>query len=361
MRRSNRGRTAVLALLTLLAFGTAACGDDGDDESSATTTPTTAAPVQGQPVVNIDMVDHAYQVSGALVAGGTLRIANRGTEFHMMGLGRFKPGRTIADLQRALAEAGPPAGGAGTTTSTVARTTTTTARGATTTTSTGATTSTTARGATTTTTAAGGAAGGQEQDPTAEVVDMIGLPGNLMGRGQSVELTVPTLAPGTYALVCFLPTEGEGTPHFAKGMVGQLEVVPGPAPALPTADAIYRLAPDRAVDGPTTLTAGRHTLQFEAAPGSGQLEPVLAKLNQGATFQRLETALDNLFEGDDPPARGAAGRLPGQIVFGGQDLNEVTTFYLATDFTAGTYVIVAEDTDTERPGPPREMITVRVS
>lgn len=58
-----------------------------------------------------------------------------------------------------------------------------------------------------------------------------------MSPGESVELTVPNLQPGTYALVCFIPGEGEGTPHFAQGMVGQLDVVAGQAPAPPTADA----------------------------------------------------------------------------------------------------------------------------
>jgi hypothetical protein len=181
-----------------------------------------------------------------------------------------------------------------------------------------------------------------------------------MGPNQSVEVTVPSLGPGTYALLCFIPTEGEGTPHFAKGMVAQLEVVAGAVPPPPTADATYRVAPGRAVEGPTTLTAGRHTLQFEAAPGSEQLEPSIAKLNAGTTFARLNTALETLFE-DETPAKGAAGRVPGQVVFGGFDLLNVTTFYLTTEFSAGNYVIVASDTDQATSGTPREIINVRVT
>ncbi|HEX2046756.1 MAG TPA: hypothetical protein VHF27_03270 [Acidimicrobiales bacterium] len=353
MQRSKRRRTGVLMLAAVVAMGTAACGDDGDEESAPTTTEATVAPVQGAPLVTIDMVDHAFQVSGPLTAGGTLRISNRGSEFHMIAMGRFKPGQTLGDLQRVLAEAAAgPAGGGATTTSTTARaTTTTTARGATTTTTarTGATTSTT------------GLAGEQEQDPTAEIIDEVGLPGGFMGPNESVEVTVPSLQPGTYALLCFVPTEGEGTPHFAKGMVAQLEVVAGAAPPPPTADATYRVAPGRAVEGPTTLTAGRHTIMFEAAPGSEQLEPSIARLNAGTTFARLNTALENLFEGDTPPARGAAGRIPGQVVFGGFDLRDVTTFYLTAELRAGNYVIVASDTDQATSGTPREIINVRVT
>ncbi len=110
---------------------------------------------------------------------------------------------------------------------------------------TSAATSTTApaRGVTSSTSAARGGQDEEEQDPTTEILDDLGLPRAFMGPGESAEVTVPNLQPGTYALICFIPTEGEGTPHLAKGMVGQLEVVAGAAPAPPTADATYRLAP----------------------------------------------------------------------------------------------------------------------
>ncbi len=114
------------------------------------------------------------------------------------------------------------------------------------------------------------------------------------------------------------------------------------------------------MEGPTTLTAGRHTLRFEAAPDSQQLEPGLARLNQGASFAQLDAALANLFEGQEPPAKGAVRTVPGQIVFGGFDLRDVTNFFLTVDLKPGNYVIVAEDTDEETPGPPQEMITVTV-
>lgn len=39
----------------------------------------------------------------------------------------------------------------------------------------------------------------------------------------------------------------------------------------------------------------------------------------------------------------------------------MTTFYLATDFEPGNYVIVAEDTDVETPGVPEEILNFRVS
>jgi hypothetical protein len=336
-------------------MGLAACGDDDDTEE--TTSETTAARAQGAASVTVDMNDYAYVISGPMTAGGSIKLANRGQEFHMLGIGKFKPGKTMADLQQALSQAGPPGGGGGGGEET---TTTSTGRGGTT---------TTARGGTTTTTAAAGGAGGgegegggEEEDPTAEIIEEVGLPGAFMSPGQSAEVSAANLTSGTYAFVCFIPTEEEGPPHFAKGMISQFEVVDGTAPAPPTADATYKLAPGKAIEGPATLTPGRHTLKLEGSPGSEQLEPSFGRLNQGATFAQVEAAFERLFESEEPPPKGAASTVPGQIVYGGFDLEGVTTFYLTVDLTAGNYVLVAEDTDAEeRPRPPREIINIRVA
>jgi hypothetical protein len=360
----------MMALLMsgVLALGLAACGDDGDEKSTATTAPATTAAPKGSPTVSIDMVENAFQVSGPLTAGGTLKFSNKGTEIHMALVQRFKPGKTMSDLQLALGQLrsqdGPTttaaASGATTTTARGATTTaaqgatTTTAQGATTTTSRGATT-TTLRGATTTTMA-------PDRNPFADVVEEGGgLPGAVMSPGETAEVMVPTLQAGTYALICFVPGEGDGVPHFAEGMVGQLDVVAGDPPAVPTADVTYKLAPGKAVEGPATLTAGRHIIKFEAAAGSAQLEPALARLNPGTTFAALDAAVTKLFESDTPPAKGAATKLPGQIVYGGLDLGTVTTFYLTVDLKAGTYVIDAADTDVPTKGTPKELITIKVS
>ena len=316
MRGSRGNRSGIVALSAFLAMGLAACGND-DDEPAGPTQTTTAAP-RGSATVTIDMVDHGYQVSGALIAGGTLRFANKGNEFHMVGLGRFKAGKTLADLQKVLSEGRRSS-------------------------------------------AEGGGAGGEdEQDSTAEVLDQVGLPGNFMGPGEAAEVTLPDLEPGTYALICFIPTEGEGAPHFAHGMVGQLDVVAGQAPPPPTADVTYKVAPGKAVEGPATLTAGRHTIKFEAAPGSQQLEPSVVRLNPGATYGQLDAAFIRLFESDDPPAEGAAKAAPGQVIFGGSDLQDVTSFFLTVDLKPGNHVVVAEDTDEDAPGTPLELIAVRV-
>ena len=343
----------------VLALGLAACGDDDDEAATTTTVPVTQPAPVGSPTVSIDMLENSFAVSGPLTAGGTLVISNKGAELHMVVAQRFKPGKTLTDLQLALARVAS-AGGAPTTTTTVrGATTSTTVRGATTTTVAGATTTSTSRAAATTTSTT--AAGGQGQNPFADILEDGGIPGAVMSPGESAAVMVPTLGAGTYALICFVPGEGDAVPHFVEGMVGQLEVVAGDVPAVPTADATYKVTKGKAVEGPATLTAGRHTLKFEVAAGGNQLEPALVRLNAGTTFAALDAAFTRVFESDTPPAKGTSARLPGQIVYGGMDFGTATTFYLTVDLKAGNYAIVAEDTDVEPKPPTKEIITVRVS
>ncbi|HUQ62514.1 MAG TPA: hypothetical protein VM121_02020 [Acidimicrobiales bacterium] len=349
MRRKSSRWIVTLGLSVLVAMGLAACSDDKDEKAESTDT-TTA--VKGSPTIDITMADYSYTVSGPMTAGGTMKISNKGQEFHMMGVGKFKSGKTLADLQTALQNAGPPGGGGEgeETTTSAARATTTSAAGPSTTSAQGR----------------EGEEGEEGGDPTAEVLDELGLPGNFMGPGQSADLTVPSLGAGTYALVCFIPTEGEGMPHFAKGMLNQFEIVEGTVPA-PTSSATYKVAPGKAIEGPATLTPGRHTLKFEAASGSENLEPGLAKLDPGTTWEQVDEAFIKIFgegESDEdapPPPKGAASQVPAKIVFGAFDLEAITTYYLATDFSAGDYIINAADTDVDdRPKPDKEVINIKV-
>jgi len=332
-----------------MAAGLVACGSDKKTTTESTTVTTSAT--KPSATVSIDMNDFAYTVSGPLTAGGTLKISNKGKELHMLGIGKLKQGKTLDDVKKALSEQGPPGGGDG------GGATTTAVPGARSGRSGGATT-TTAGGATTTT----AAGGGEEKDPTAEFLDQIGLPGGVQSPGQSAEVTVPNLAPGSYALICFIPGEGDGAPHFAKGMINQLEVVAGTAPSAPTADATYKVASGTAVEGPAKLTPGKHTLRIDAASGSGPLEPGLAQFNPGTTPDQFGEAINKIFESKDPPPPGTATSLPGQIIYGGFDLNDITGFYLTVDLKPGNYYIVADDTDVPNPPKPaKEVINITVA
>ena len=162
---------------------------------------------------------------------------------------------------------------------------------------------------------------------------------------------MPDFGEGTYAMICFLPTEGdpEMTPHFAKGMVGQLTVA-GAKAAEPTADATFKVELGKPVTGPATLTAGKHVLKFEAVGDSGEAEPGLAKLDPGKTVADINRAFEAFEQGDDfVLPLNAAATIPGQLMVGLFDFDDVTTVYVGVDLTAGTYGIDAHDSDVDDP------------
>jgi hypothetical protein len=146
-------------------------------------------------------------------------------------------------------------------------------------------------------------------------------------------------------------------------MVGQFEVVDGATPATPSADATYKVSKGKAVEGPATLTAGEHIIKFEGVgDGAGDLEPGIGRLKAGATFASLDKALADLFEGEAPPPAGAANKVPGSIIFGGGDLNDVTSYYLRVTLDSGNWFIVAEDgDDADDPSPPKELLQIKVA
>ena len=334
--RRTRLKGLGLGLAVLLSITGAACGDD-DDEAEDTATTTAEA---GKAVVDIEMKDYAYTVSGALTEGGTIRAKNTGKEIHMITVSKFKPGKTVADLVKAFQEA--PEG------EDEDETTTTSA----------------ARGATTTSAGAEGEEGEEEEDdPTAEVVDEVdkqGGAGIFSPNAPAVELTGGGLEPGDYALMCFVNVEGDNeTPHVARGMVATLKVVKGTAPT-PTADATYKIEQGKAITGPTTLTAGRHVLKLEATgTNAGDLEPVLFKPNPGKTFAEADRLFDSWDEG---LPKGAVSQIPGLLLVAMFDFGGQTTQYIATDFTPGTYNLAAQDTDVDdAPNQPKEFITIKVT
>ncbi len=325
-------RPAAVFIAIALTGGLAACGDDKDDEATTASTTATTAAASGADAVDITMREYAYTISGDLKPGGTIRLSNQGTQFHMMGLAKLKEGKTIADVTTLLQQLaqGPPE-----------EPSTTAGAGA------GATT-TTAAGDTGTTVAGGGE---EEGDPFAEIADEVGAPGTIMGPGQKADITVPDLAEGTYAMICFLPVEGDAdmTPHAAKGMVGQLTVA-GDKADEPTADATFKVEAGKAVSGPATLTAGKHVLKFEGVGDVSELEPGLAKLDPGKTIVDINKAFGVFEQGENfvLPVN-AAATIPGQLVAGVFDFGDASTVYVGADFTAGTYGIDAQDTDVDNP------------
>ena len=307
---AGRRRTwSAVSILTAAVL--AACGGGGGQEAGREEAPGEQAP--GEDAVDVTLQEYAFVMRGPLKAGGTFRLRNTGKEFHMMALGKLKSGKTLEDLKQALAQPPPPG------------------------------------------------PEGEQQDPSAEIVDEVGAPGTIIGPGQAAEVTSPALGAGRYALVCFFPVEGGGPPHFAQGMIGALTITDERA-AEPVADVTSRIARGRPVEGPTTLSPGRHVLKFEAGEGGDELEPGLLELKPGKTVTDVIRTIKSFEQGNDfvLPAGAAAG-FPAEVPAALLDFRAAKALYLGVDLSPGTYAVDAHDTDVDdEPENPVEQITITV-
>jgi hypothetical protein len=309
--RSFRQLLAAASAVCLMGSACAKGSDRTTGSSDGAASPSASAAAAPSP--QIQMLEYGFAVSGPAVQGGTMRLTNTGQELHMMALGRLKEGKAATDIPPALQAAM------------------------------------------------------QSEDEAAfdtalsAIVDEENSPyQGVFGRG-TVDVPVD-VAPGSYALICFMPAVGDGLPHALKGMVNQLQVTQGQATAAPEPTATYKVAAGKAIEGPATLKSGRNVLAIEAAEGSKGLEPGLGMLAPGKAFGDLDSALSALFEGEQAPQAGYLDKLPGKLHFGLFDLGDAKKIWVALDLEPGTYVMVANDTDVENPPKsPPEQITITVS
>ncbi|MGH9281788.1 MAG: hypothetical protein ACRD0S_02505 [Acidimicrobiales bacterium] len=298
MRTRPMWRAMVIAALAAAALG--ACGDDDDDEtSSATNTTATTAAEEGENELSVEMVDYGYKIEGTLKAGlTTITSTNAGKEWHMMGVGKLKAGATVEQLATALQNASPDS----------------------------------------------------EADPAAEFIEAeIGTPGHILQPGATQSLTVDTLAPGNYAMLCFLPTEGEGTPHFAKGMIGGFEVAAGESGAeAPTEDVALTLGDEAEPAGaPTELDSGEQTIKLTSSGSKGK-DFIVGQLKEGKAFEDFDTYFESQFEKEGGPAKGAAANAPGKILGSTFEVGPGKTIWLTVDVPEGeTYLVSTTNSEGE--------------
>lgn len=109
---------------------------------------------------------------------------------------------------------------------------------------------------------------------------------NVPQPGKDASATLD-LQPGNYAMICLVDLPG-GVPHFAKGMTHPFTVsaaTSGPAAVAPTADMTISLS-DYVFDLSTPLTAGTHT--FAVKNTATQMHEVqLVRLAPGKTLEQL--------------------------------------------------------------------------
>lgn len=212
--------------------------------------------------------DFAFDAPDSVPAGiTTIHLINKGTELHHVDLIRLSGGHTMADLGKAMASNGPPPTWA---------------------------------------TSVGG--------PNSPV------------PGGTASATLD-LAPGSYAMVCFIPS-ADGVAHVMKGMSRPLTVTgPDVASPLPKSNVTVTLR-DYSFDISRPLAAGHQVIRIHNAAMQDH-ELFLVRLAPGKTVQDL-TAWTEKMTGPPPamPLGGVTALAPGRE-------NEISV-----DLTPGQYGLV---------------------
>lgn len=218
-------------------------------------------------VVTVTGEDFKFDAPDVIPAGLTeFRFVNKGPSLHHMALLKLTGGKTIDDLRAVLANPGP---------------------------------------------------------PPAWVKEMGGP--NAPDAGLEANATM-MLEPGNYALICFVDIGGP--PHFAKGMVRPLLVVPAKANTpKPKADVTASLV-DYSFKLSAPIRAGTRTIRVvNVARQHHEVE--LVQLNPGVTLGQFMKWMDKM---EGPP--------PGKALGGVAGLEPGMSQYFTANFTPGNYALI---------------------
>ena len=245
---------------------------DGTISGSSVAAPVTehveAAPVAKARVVRVTGEDFKFDAPDVIPAGLTeFRFLNKGPSLHHMTIIKLGANKTIDDLRAAFANPGPPPAWA----------------------------------------------------------KVMGGP-NAADSGLESNATV-MLEPGNYALVCFVDLGGP--PHFAKGMIRPLRVVPAKTTDIkPKADLTATLV-DYSFRLSSPIRAGTRTIRVHNA-SSQEHEVELIQLAPGKSLSDLMTWLSKM---EGPP--------PGKALGGVAGIAPGLTQYFTADFSSGSkYVLI---------------------
>jgi len=219
-------------------------------------------------VVTVTGADFTFDAPETIPAGVTeFRFVNKGPSLHHMQILKLTGGKTFDDLRAALANPGPPPAW----------------------------------------------------------IKMLGGP-NAPAPGTESNATL-ALAPGNYAIACFIDLGGP--PHFTKGMIRPLKVVPAKGASAPTPKAdITTSLFDYNFKLSSHVRAGPHTIRVHnTGPQAHEVE--LVRLAPGKTVEDFVAWLGDM-KGPPPakPIGGIAGIEPG--------MSQLFT----ADFAPGNYALV---------------------
>jgi hypothetical protein len=195
--------------------------------------PKTAKPA----VVTVTAMDYAFQAPDTIAAGlTTIRLVNKGPDFHHVWLMKLDAGKRLTDLAEAMKTPG----------------------------------------------------------PLPKWATNVGGPNSPMPGG--VALATLDLEPGTYVMACVIPAMKDGQPHFMKGMVKEVTVTPSrggvvqAGQPLPAADVTMTLSDyDFSVSKP--ITAATRTIHVRNTAEQTH-EVVFIKLNPGVTAKQFVEAAE---------------------------------------------------------------------
>ena len=220
-------------------------------------------------VVTVTASDFAFQAPATIPAGlTTFRLVNRGPELHHLQLVKLEGGHTVEELVAGASHAGPPP----------------------------------------------------------PWVTFMGGPNTPVPGGES-QATL-NLAPGSYALLCFIPS-ADGVPHLMKGMVKPITVAPAPARAFPTDHPDARMTlRDYSFEITPAIAAGHRTIRVDNQAQQPH-EVVMVRLAPGKTAADMVQWLHKM---QGPPPGAPVG---GTTLLSKGNANDVTA-----DFEPGEYALL---------------------
>lgn len=257
---------AATVLATLLAGCTAGESSEAVQQVAAET------PAAALREVTITARDYAFEAPDTISGGPVvIRLVNQGPEMHHVALARLDGGRTLQDVMDALAR-------------------------------------------------------GPGGPPPAWFVE-VGGP-NAPGTPGGDSRATLDLAPGTYALLCWIPSP-DGTPHVMKGMAKQMVVVPaaGEPASIALADLQMELS-DYAYRLSAPITAGTRTIRVTNAAQQSH-EVLFVRLAPGRTAAEMAKFIER-----------PEGTPPGTIVGGTTGMARGAANQLTIDFEPGEYALL---------------------
>jgi uncharacterized cupredoxin-like copper-binding protein len=219
-------------------------------------------------VVTVTGEDFKFDAPETIPAGVTeFRFVNKGPSLHHMQILKINGGKTFDDLRAALANPGPPPAW----------------------------------------------------------IKMLGGP-NAPAPGTESNATL-ALAPGNYAIICFIDLGGP--PHFTKGMIRPLKVVPSKVASAPTTKAdITTSLFDYNFKLSSHVRAGAHTIRVHnTGPQAHEVE--LVRLAPGKTVEDFVAWLGDM---KGPP--------PGKPIGGISAIEPGMSQLFTADFAPGNYALV---------------------